>query len=77
MHGAKGGKNIREVIALEVELKGNSIPYSVLLHPPAIVIPGSVLEGTTVKRPLKIANYRYLMIIWIFIRIRVFYNTKY
>ncbi|XP_039261359.2 deleted in lung and esophageal cancer protein 1-like [Styela clava] len=47
----------REVIAMEIELKGDSIPYSVLVHPPAIIVPGSMLEGTTVKRPFKMANY--------------------
>ncbi|CAK8688669.1 unnamed protein product [Clavelina lepadiformis] len=49
--------SLREVISLEIEVQGQSIPYSVLLHPPAIVVPGSVLVGATVRRPLRMANY--------------------
>lgn len=57
MTSKPGQSQLREVIAMEIELKGDSIPYSVLVHPPAIIVPGSVLEGTTVKRPFKMANY--------------------
>lgn len=51
------GSQLREVIALEIETKGQGMPYSVLFHPPAIVIPGEVLKGTTSKRPFRMANY--------------------
>lgn len=57
LNSKSGTGNLKEVIALEIELKGESIPYSVLIHPPAIIVPGTVLEGTTVKRPFKMANY--------------------
>ena len=48
----------REVIGLEVEVKGDCAPYHILFNPPAIMIPGEILECTTVKRPLQVMNYR-------------------
>ena len=36
--------------ALEVELKGRSIPLNVVLHPYAMYLPGSYLVGSTVKK---------------------------
>uniref|UniRef100_H2ZNY0 MSP domain-containing protein n=1 Tax=Ciona savignyi TaxID=51511 RepID=H2ZNY0_CIOSA len=49
--------SLHEVIALEIETKASCIPYSVVLHPPAVVVPGAILVGTTVRRPLQMANY--------------------
>ena len=40
----------RDFTALEVEVKGSSIPLNVVLHPYAIYIPGQNLVGTTVKK---------------------------
>nr|XP_026694559.1 deleted in lung and esophageal cancer protein 1 isoform X1 [Ciona intestinalis] len=48
---------LSEVIAMEIETKASCVPYSVVLHPPAVIMPGSILVGTTVKRPLQMANY--------------------
>nr|CAB3238197.1 deleted in lung and esophageal cancer protein 1 [Phallusia mammillata] len=48
---------LREVIALEVQVKGYSVPYSVVVHPPAVVVPGNMLVGATTRRPLRMANY--------------------
>jgi hypothetical protein len=36
--------------ALQIEMKGKSIPLNVVLHPYAIYMPGSYLVGHTIKR---------------------------
>lgn len=43
-------KESRDYTALEIEVKGSSIPLNVVLHPYAIYIPGQNLVGTTVKK---------------------------
>ena len=39
-----------DVTALEVEVKGESTPLNVVLHPYAIHVPGKNLIGTTLKK---------------------------
>jgi len=46
---------------MEVELSGESIPYAVVVHPLAVVVTGNILIGTTVRRPLQMANYRSVL----------------
>ncbi|KAL8567948.1 hypothetical protein ACOMHN_029123 [Nucella lapillus] len=48
-----------DMTALEVELKGRSIPLNVVLHPYAMYLPGSYLVGNTVKRLFTMANHSF------------------
>ncbi|CAC5401955.1 unnamed protein product [Mytilus coruscus] len=50
-------KESRDYTALEIEVKGSSIPLNVVLHPYAIHIPGQNLVGTTVKKLFAMANH--------------------
>lgn len=50
-------KESRDYTALEVEVKGSSIPLNVVLHPYAIYIPGQNLVGTTIKKLFAMANH--------------------
>ncbi|XP_063421465.1 deleted in lung and esophageal cancer protein 1-like isoform X2 [Mytilus trossulus] len=50
-------KESRDYTALEIEVKGSSIPLNVVLHPYAIYIPGQNLVGTTVKKLFAMANH--------------------
>ena len=42
--------HFHDMTALEVELKGRSIPLNVVLHPYAIYLPGSYMICSTVKK---------------------------
>ncbi|XP_076461366.1 deleted in lung and esophageal cancer protein 1-like isoform X2 [Babylonia areolata] len=48
-----------DMTALEVELKGRSIPLNVVLHPYAMFLPGSYLVGNTTKRLFTMANHSF------------------
>lgn len=48
-----------DMTALEIELKGQSIPLNVILHPYALYIPGSYLVGNTIKRLFTMANHSF------------------
>lgn len=41
--------------ALEVEVKGSCVPLNVVLHPYAMVIPGTFLVGVTVKKQVVVS----------------------
>lgn len=43
-------KQFKDMTALEVEVKGKSVPLSVVLHPYAVYSPGQSLVGTTIKK---------------------------
>ncbi|KAL5006767.1 hypothetical protein ScPMuIL_015573 [Solemya velum] len=47
----------REVTALELEVKGESVPLNVVLHPYAVFVPGQYLVGTTLKNLVTMANH--------------------
>ncbi|KAK7508441.1 hypothetical protein BaRGS_00000007 [Batillaria attramentaria] len=49
----------RDLTGLEIELKGNSIPLNVVLHPYALYLPGSHLVATTVKKLFTMANHSF------------------
>jgi len=46
-----------EVIGLEVEAKGECHRHNIVLEPPAILVQGSILQGQTVRRKLRVLNY--------------------
>lgn len=43
-------KQFKDMTALEIEVKGKSVPLSVVLHPYAVYSPGQNLVGTTIKK---------------------------
>ena len=46
-----------DVTALEIEVKGESTPLNVVLHPYATHVPGKNLVGTTLKKMITVAKY--------------------
>uniref|UniRef100_A0A8W8MX88 Deleted in lung and esophageal cancer protein 1 n=1 Tax=Magallana gigas TaxID=29159 RepID=A0A8W8MX88_MAGGI len=50
-------KQFKDMTALEVEVKGKSVPLSVVLHPYAVYSPGQSLVGTTIKKLVTMANH--------------------
>uniref|UniRef100_A0A3Q3W7F0 Deleted in lung and esophageal cancer protein 1 Ig-like domain-containing protein n=1 Tax=Mola mola TaxID=94237 RepID=A0A3Q3W7F0_MOLML len=49
--------DVKDVTAMEIEVKGSTEPYQVLLEPYAIVIPGEVFIFTTIHRQFKMWNH--------------------
>nr|XP_014342849.1 PREDICTED: deleted in lung and esophageal cancer protein 1 isoform X1 [Latimeria chalumnae]XP_014342850.1 PREDICTED: deleted in lung and esophageal cancer protein 1 isoform X1 [Latimeria chalumnae] len=47
---------VNDIIAMEIEVKGSTEPFQVLLEPYAILIHGEILIGTTIKRYFKMWN---------------------
>ena len=45
-----------DVTALEIEVKGESTPLNVVLHPYATHVPGKNLVGTTLKKMITITK---------------------
>ena len=52
-----------DVTALEIEVKGESTPLNVVLHPYATHVPGKNLVGTTLKKMIKVTKYIFLDIV--------------
>lgn len=48
---------VSDVIGMEIEVKGSTEPYQVLLEPYAIVIPGDLLICTTIRKQFKMWNH--------------------
>ncbi|XP_053374594.1 deleted in lung and esophageal cancer protein 1-like isoform X2 [Mercenaria mercenaria] len=48
-----------DVTALEIEVKGESVPLSVVLHPYSMHVPGKNLVGTTLKKMVTMANHSH------------------
>lgn len=48
------GSKLTDVIIMEIEVKGSTQPYQVLLEPYAIIIPGELFIGTTIRRQFKV-----------------------
>ncbi|XP_052246606.1 deleted in lung and esophageal cancer protein 1-like isoform X3 [Dreissena polymorpha] len=48
-----------DVTALEIEVKGESSPLSVVLHPYSMHVPGKNLVGTTLKKMVTMANHSH------------------
>ncbi|XP_029979404.1 deleted in lung and esophageal cancer protein 1 isoform X2 [Sphaeramia orbicularis] len=51
------GSKVSDVIVMEIEVKGSTEPYQVLLEPYAVFIPGEVLISTTTRRQFKMWNH--------------------
>ncbi|XP_053198841.1 deleted in lung and esophageal cancer protein 1 [Scomber japonicus] len=51
------GSKVNDVIVIDIEVKGLTEPYHVLLEPYAVVIPGELLIGTTTRRQFKMWNH--------------------
>uniref|UniRef100_UPI0037E93989 deleted in lung and esophageal cancer protein 1 n=1 Tax=Semicossyphus pulcher TaxID=241346 RepID=UPI0037E93989 len=48
---------VSDVIVMEIEVKGSTEPYQVLLDPYAVVIPGEIFICTTTRRQFKMWNH--------------------
>ncbi|XP_038584685.1 deleted in lung and esophageal cancer protein 1 [Micropterus salmoides] len=48
---------VSDVIVMEIEVKGSTEPYQVLLEPYAVVIPGEIFMCTTTRRQFKMWNH--------------------
>nr|XP_019942854.1 PREDICTED: deleted in lung and esophageal cancer protein 1 [Paralichthys olivaceus] len=51
------GSKVNDVIVMEIEVKGSTEPYQVLLEPYAVVIPGEIFICTTTHRQFKLWNH--------------------
>ncbi|XP_039645855.1 deleted in lung and esophageal cancer protein 1 isoform X1 [Perca fluviatilis] len=51
------GSKVSDVIVMEIEVKGSTEPYQVLLEPYAFVIPGEIFICTTTRRQFKMWNH--------------------
>ncbi|GAA6215002.1 deleted in lung and esophageal cancer protein 1 [Lates japonicus] len=51
------GSKVNDVIVMEIEVKGSTEPYQVLLEPYAVVIPGEIFICTTTHRQFKMWNH--------------------
>ncbi|KAG7224920.1 hypothetical protein INR49_014836 [Caranx melampygus] len=51
------GSKVSDVIVMEIEVKGSTEPYQVLLEPYAVVIPGEIYICTTTHRQFKMWNH--------------------
>lgn len=45
---------VRDVVSMEIEVKGSTEPYQILLEPYAVVVPGDVLMCTPIHRQFKV-----------------------
>lgn len=48
------GATAGDVIAMEIEVKGSTEPYQVLLEPYAVIIPGEIFISSTTRRKFKV-----------------------
>lgn len=46
----------KDLTALEIEVKGESVPLNVVLHPYAVFVPGQYLVGTTLKNLVTVGD---------------------
>ncbi|XP_037829185.1 deleted in lung and esophageal cancer protein 1 isoform X2 [Kryptolebias marmoratus] len=51
------GYKVRDVVTMEIEVKGSTEPYHILLEPYAVVIPGEISMGAAIRRPFKMWNH--------------------
>ncbi|XP_044196282.1 deleted in lung and esophageal cancer protein 1 [Thunnus albacares] len=51
------GSKVSDVIVMDIEVKGSTEPYQVLLEPYAVVIPGELFICTTTRRQFKMWNH--------------------
>lgn len=48
------GSKVSDVIVMDIEVKGSTEPYQVLLEPYAVVIPGELFISTSTRRQFKV-----------------------
>ncbi|XP_041824653.1 deleted in lung and esophageal cancer protein 1 [Melanotaenia boesemani] len=58
------GSKMSNVIIMEIEIKGSTEPYQILLEPYAIIIPGEVFMGMTTRRQFKMWNHSKTFILF-------------
>ncbi|XP_026871989.2 deleted in lung and esophageal cancer protein 1 isoform X2 [Electrophorus electricus] len=46
-----------DVVVMEMDLKGSTLPYKILLEPYALLIPGETYIHTTIRKPFKMWNH--------------------
>ncbi|XP_068438348.1 deleted in lung and esophageal cancer protein 1 [Clinocottus analis] len=51
------GSKVGDVIVMEIEVKGSTEPYQVILEPYAVVIPGEIFICSTTRRQFKMWNH--------------------
>ncbi|XP_033743778.1 deleted in lung and esophageal cancer protein 1-like isoform X2 [Pecten maximus] len=54
---SSGLRKLQDLTAMEIEVKGNSVPLNVVLHPYAVYVPGRSLMETTIKKRVTMANH--------------------
>ncbi|XP_072234940.1 deleted in lung and esophageal cancer protein 1 [Leuresthes tenuis] len=58
------GSKVSNVIIMEIEVKGSTEPYHILLEPYAVVIPGEIFICTTTRRRFKMWNHSKTFILF-------------
>lgn len=48
--------HVNDVTVLEVEVKGSTEPFKILLEPYAVLIPGETLIHTTTRKKFKVTS---------------------
>lgn len=48
------GSKVSSVIAMDIEVKGSTEPYQILLEPYAVIIPGEIFIHTATHRQFKV-----------------------
>ena len=55
---------MKDVTALEVEVKGECEPLNVTVQPYGVYIPGKTLVGTTIRKQVHLTNHSISMILF-------------
>lgn len=58
----QAGTKVSDVVALEIEVKGSTEPYQVLLEPSAVVIPGEIFISKETRRSFMVNSQTYTFI---------------
>ncbi|XP_051796597.1 deleted in lung and esophageal cancer protein 1 isoform X2 [Acanthochromis polyacanthus] len=58
------GSKVSSVVAMEIEVKGSTEPYRVLLEPYTVVVPGEILTHTPTRRQFKMWNHSKTFILF-------------
>lgn len=60
LHNIPGHK-ADDVVALEIEVKGSTEPFQLLLEPYAVIVPGENFIGVTVRKTFKVCYH----VLWV------------
>ncbi|KAM4719080.1 deleted in lung and esophageal cancer protein 1 [Anableps anableps] len=55
---------VSNVIIMEIEVKGSTEPYQILLEPYAVIIPGEIIISTTIRKQFKMWNHSKTFILF-------------